>query len=908
MYPHSAMTGVAPIGLHTRFVLPLLVIVSLSGCLAPRTTVPCGDKNADPKLCPPTAPARSDGSVTGSAASDGPGAADPGAADPFQASECPAGSHICAGVCVDSSDPSHCGFACVACPSLTGGNSTCDSVKCGVECPPGQKPCIDKCVDQGAACDSPCPPGTNACNGICVDATSVSACGTACVTCPTSTFGQTTCDGDQCVLTCSEGHHACGNNCVLDNDPLTCGTGCSPCTVPVGGTATCDGAMCGASCPAGMTLCKGECLPAGKSCDTQCPAGSHDCAGNCVPDNDTANCGGSCTPCGLHPNAKATCEGGKCDFKCSPGFHRCGDQCVDNKSINSCGPTSCSPCPTGAGATATCDGTKCDLKCGVAAFLCNGACQECCNSGQCGKKGNQVAACTGGVCQYACPAGQKLCGNNTCGTCCSDTECPAGAACANGTCKVAANCKDGSIKCSNGQVCNIGTGKCENCPTGQKGCLGNVCRECCDTTDCTNGRMCDGTFKCVDKPSCVNQQVACGPNQICNIASASCTNCPTGQKACGNVCRACCGNGDCKDGFMCTNFTCQEKASCKNGKVTCAKNQICDIASAACMACPAGQRGCLNNICRECCDTNDCPSGRMCDGNFRCVDKPSCVNGQVTCAQNQICNTASATCMNCPNGQFGCRGNVCQPCCEEGQCKTGFMCVNFTCQEKASCKNGQVTCAQNQICDIGKATCVNCAPGQRGCKGNVCRECCDTNDCPSGRMCDGNFRCVDKPSCVNGQVTCAQNQICNTASATCTTCPNNQFGCKGNVCRQCCEEGQCKAGSTCTNFTCQEKASCKNGQVTCTNDQICDIASATCKGCGGKLHACKGNVCRECCDSTQCPDNSLCTSGGTCQAQKTCKDGSLTCKTNQICNIASGQCKDCPAGQMGCLGNVCCTP
>src|SRR3954447_18393767 len=101
---------------------------------------------------------------------------------------CPSGSHQCAGGgCVDSRSPEHCGLSCSPCPTVAGGTVTCDGTKCGAACPPGSKVCLDKCVPESDTCDGKCPPNTNRCSGgLCVDATSLSACGTACMPCPTS--------------------------------------------------------------------------------------------------------------------------------------------------------------------------------------------------------------------------------------------------------------------------------------------------------------------------------------------------------------------------------------------------------------------------------------------------------------------------------------------------------------------------------------------------------------------------------------------------------------------------------------------------------------------------------------------------------------------------------------------------
>jgi hypothetical protein len=477
------------------------------------------------------------------------------AGDPVSDPGCSPGFHTCNGTCVDSKQVDHCGLACTACTTITGGESTCDGVKCGVRCPAGKKPCINACVDEGAACDGMCPAGKNPCNGICVDANSVSSCGTACVTCPTSPNGQTSCDGDKCVLKCNDGYHACGNTCASNTDPLTCGMGCTPCPIPAGGSATCDGTKCGATCPAKMKLCNGTCIDEGKACDGTCPTDTHNCAGNCVSNNDTANCGTSCMPCQAPANGQATCDGSKCNLKCNDG-----------------------------------------------AFLCDGACRQCCNDGHCGSG----KACKDGTCVTACPAGKDcrdgiapchagkyICALTTSQPNCSDTGvddskggCASGNHCQGGACVV--NCTPGG-SCGN-DPCNPGTFQCVNgqrqcvtqpktggaCGTNAK-CEGNGIRA---ASSCQNGTCQPGGFTACPAPA--NATVTCN-GTTCGFT------CKDGYAKSGNGCMVACSSSQYLDGTACrdkkgTEGACQSAIECQSGNCLGEPNSL--------RCCPSGQVSC----------------------------------------------------------------------------------------------------------------------------------------------------------------------------------------------------------------------------------------------------------------------------------------------------------------------------
>jgi hypothetical protein len=239
-----------------------------------------------------------------------------------------------------------------------------------------------------------CPPEQNACAGACVDPKSLTACGPACLRCPTDPNGTTSCDGERCDLVCNAGHHRCLDACAPNNAPSSCGTACTPCPVPEGGTATCDGSKCGAACPAGQFACNGKCIATGLACAGQCPA-------------NTLLCKGMCTPLAAVP--KEQCWNGE-DDDCD-GMPDCADsECqpvamcvpavddfrvgVQLPSVSAACPASFTRAPTVLrtglkSASSSCGGCSCDLAngsacnplqmtlwfCGINDELCNDACR-----------------------------------------------------------------------------------------------------------------------------------------------------------------------------------------------------------------------------------------------------------------------------------------------------------------------------------------------------------------------------------------------------------------------------------------------------------------------------------------------------------------------------------------------------
>ncbi len=552
-------------------------------CIQPNRADPA---DTAPATTRPGASGGGSGGVDGSSSRDVPAPSGPenssgganGGAPPPADPSCEPGFHRCAGVCVDGKRPAHCGVACDPCPSVTGGEATCDGLKCGVSCPAGKKACpaTNSCIGMDEICDGACPAGKNACNGLCVPATEKTACGSACVPCSNPSNGRSECDGTQCVITCNPGFHRCGDACVDDKLVAHCGVSCTPCPVPTGGTATCDGTSCGTSCPMGSKACLGACIGADKPCDGQCPTGQHSCNGNCVSDSDVNSCGtSSCMPCAAPAGGKATCVSGACDFECTTGT-KCNGKCVSTENCGNGADDDCDgqvdcadqQCAAGTtcGANSVCRAAVCvQLKergetCGNTAECRSGSCTggRCCNSGEKSCDGqcrassyccdgtscpisNGKGACSGGACQRSsCNSGYKPQGTNQCVDACSGVSCPACQQCEDGACRP----KAANAACSGGK-CD-GKGSCVEC--------GGDGAPCCDNGTCNSGSLTCGDRLLGTPPS--YRCSACGRDgQLCCRARSGATGSCSGGLTCG-------GNGRCADPKKMTGAVCGNNNDC----------------------------------------------------------------------------------------------------------------------------------------------------------------------------------------------------------------------------------------------------------------------------------------------------------------------------------------------------------
>ncbi len=602
--------------------------------------------------------------VVDGSTSDGPGRGSVGAGstpatdgpepDPsLGSSNCSTGFHVCSSSCVENRSPENCGTSCEACPAIGGGVATCDGFRCGVACPSGQKPCLDRCVPEGDVCDGACPDGKNSCGGVCVEATSLSACGSSCSPCPASPDGVSSCDGDRCTLTCNPRFHRCGDACLSDNNVTTCGNSCAPCPVPAGGRATCDGTKCGAECPEGSILCAGACIPSNQACNGVCPSGQRQCSGMCVPTDDVNFCGSSCLPCPTKDNSDAKCQGGTCTYSCRAGYHKCGDLCRDDRSVETCG-SRCERCPSPTNSTPSCNGSSCSFTCNPGTHQCGDACVA------------RTQSCKG-----ACPAGLRVCGAACVdGNCCNDGDCGACKTCQSSRCVSTGNGQPGP-SCSGGtcagdnltrRVCQQGECRESNTSCSGFGCDGSsACRTSCGPNTFRRGNACvscgGNSGRCCpgDTRDCSNNCGDRGTARCNNEGAFDMSGCPanrspgqTDRSACGSTCARCGGNDECRGG------RCQPPCGA-NGDQCCPGN-TCNGSNLFCDG-----RSCVQKLGRgrPCGSNNNCQSGKCgaVTGEGVCCD--SCRDGDV-CSSDGTCRGGPGKSCN-PQGSNTCLSGFCEP-------------------------------------------------------------------------------------------------------------------------------------------------------------------------------------------------------------------------------------------------------
>jgi len=242
------------------------------------------------------------------AVSAGAGGAVAGASGTAGTVECPTGQVPCGDTCVDTATSSeHCGECDAACPT-------------GVACVDGT--CA--CEDEGIVCDG-------ACTNILTSPDHCGACGAACAM-------TEMCAGGTCAPACSDGLTSCDGVCVdTDSDEAHCGdcdTECPAAQSCTAGECTCpaNGTLCGDSCVDTQTDeahcgdCDAACLE-GQSCTAgtcSCPTGLEVCALACV---DTQTSAAHCGECGVACTGGRICNGGDCE--CAAGQVECSGTCAD---------------------------------------------------------------------------------------------------------------------------------------------------------------------------------------------------------------------------------------------------------------------------------------------------------------------------------------------------------------------------------------------------------------------------------------------------------------------------------------------------------------------------------------------------------------------------------------------------
>jgi len=329
---------------------------------------------------------------------------------------------------------------------------------------------------------------------------------------------------------------------------------------------------------------------------------------------------------------------------------------------------------------------------------------------------------------------------------------------------------------------------------------------CDDGLSCTGsaaGDVCDPTDEDAGAHGCVRTGDPCsGTVPICNETTDSCDPCDD--------------DGECDDGFSCTNDTCEGDGSCTNATVN-----------------------------ANCADPDFCDGEDTCDPTDADADADGCVPPGTPCVGGTpVCDEATETCSACT---------------ANSDCDDGFACTDDTCDggsgactstpDDANCTDADF-CDGVDVCDPTDpdADIAGCIGPGNPCSGGtpICDEAADDcNACTSNLDCDDGFDCTTE-TCDGGTGACTYVED----DAECTDVCAEGLGCV-----ECKVDGDCDDG------------------VFCTGVETCDAASGACDAspgnpCSGTTPICDGtpDACAACASDDECVaiGDTTCNGDGSC--------------------------------------------
>jgi hypothetical protein len=843
---------------------------------------------------------------------------------------------------------------------LCDGKGSCRLFAAGTECASPSCPAGQSMLTQARQCD-----GVGNCQ-----AASKIAC--APFSCNGETACHAACTGDADCLApniCDPQTNLCGNKkrlgqaCTMTSDCLTgdfcvdgvccgapmCGT-CQACNV-AGKAGACANvgsgdaephARCAASPPCGNTgACDGSgaCEQAGSgvSCGTaSCSGSTYTPVSHCTGTGSCATpTNGSCSPYVCGGNAcKVVCTA---DTDCLPpftcqgtGMKSCalkkngltctaGNQCISGNCVDGvcCGSSQCPACQAcNLGGTGTCTPVAANTP-APASFCADEGAASCGTNGKCDGAGGCQKYADGTSCsQAACPAGgATLTKAGTCqgGSCSKPTQ-----GCAPYFCNGVADCQatcNGDTDCATTHYCTAVGGTCvpklangKDCKAGGQ-CMSGSCVDdvCCSTPTCGNCQACN-----------VNGQGTCAAMAAGSVdPDGSCVD--QGPTTCGTNGK-CNGSSGCQkyvDGTSCSQATCQDAATLKQGG-TCSGG-TCTSTTKACapFVCSAG--ACANT----CNADGDCADGTYCSGpGGMCLAKKAngaacnaaapnqCAFGH--CVDGVCCDTAcTGSCVSCalpsfvgtckdvkagdPDPRGVCQDKGAASCGNNGKCDGNGGCQSYapaTQCSPESCVDGMATHTMPGNCATGScaATTEQCTPYRCG-TNNDCRSACTLDahcvpgyycngsacvpkkavgkDCTASNECDTPGACIDHVCC--GSAACPQCQSCGLpdSKGTCTSVGKDAAdptgSCKVTAASSCGTNGKCEANDGCQLYpgsTLCAAAACSGTTNEAVSDRFCDGAGACLAGtatdCGAYVCNPAAATCYDSCTDIECASGYMC--------------------------------------------------
>jgi hypothetical protein len=355
--------------------------------------------------------------------------------------------------------------------------------------------------------------------------------------------------------------------------------------------------------------------------------------------------------------------------------------------------------------------------------------------------------------------------------CYDDLDCVIGKTCEGGECVVVDTNADGKAglcqTCETSNDCYEANSLCIELNSDQTSRTGEkVCSRTCEyNTDCPIN------FECVRVSAEAGAQAQCLPKKAAGAEKRTCnagadlecvraTDCGVGESCVGNSCSApnspdveCSSNKPCAGGLTCREFKCVDtsepqcttQADCRNNQAC--VDGVCESAPTTCVfneECDGGK--CVNGTCADACTKQaDCGSLEICRSGLceavecrasaDCGAGQVCVNAECTpgCNKNIAC-AAGYTCSSTTEVRGYCKVDSNVQCRNTAECARDEVCSAGKCEKACSCNQ---QCATGEICNMSNGVCE--APGMTQ---PAPAECDDNCDCPSGKTCSADKKCV----------------------------------------------------------------------------------------------------------------------------------------------------------------------
>ena len=526
-----------------------------------------------------------------------------------------------------------------------------------------------------------------------------------------------------------------------------------------------------------------------------------------------------------------------------------------------------------------------------------------------------------------CPRSQTCGGSNQ--TCCSGNTCNSGLTCQSGTCRAPPPpCGASGQACCSGSACNSNlTCQSGTCQTPPPPC-GSLNQSCCSGNVCNSNLTCQtGTCK-VPQPPCGGPGQACCAGNTCNSTAYSCRNATHTCQACGLNGGLCCPGNTCGSNLVCTSGYCnspqcslgQANCTCVYNPSPCGANTYCDPTSQTCF--PACQQGVTTGNCMcmvqgarpyvlwwgvcgtPACGGNNqscCSPGNTCNSGLGCMSgkcAPKCAIGQNSCMCGYTPTACSATTYCDTSSQ------MCLPACQQGVLTGSCLCLSSgspyvlwwgVCPVSQTCGGSNQTCCSGNTCNSG-LTCQlgTCRAPPPACSA-LNQTCCSNSTCNSNLTCQSGTCQTPPPACGSLNQTCCSGSTCN-SNLTCQSGICNVPPC-GGANQTCC------AGNTCTLYTIGDdyNVTIKNESDSTRRLYGCDVASNTCRQCGGAV----GQMCCNengsyICDGAASVACNTTTAVKTCYA---CGGANQTCCNGIYCNVLGYECNTTSQTCQMCGGN-----